>query len=365
MTKYWNQLDGLRGLAIFGVIYAHFVTPHVDFVVPLGSWGVRLFFVLSGFLITGILLRVKTEIERGDQSLGYTLKVFYIRRSLRIFTIFYLWNFAMYFAGYPYGDGFWWHIFYLTNWYQIIFNEGRVGAAGHFWSLAVEEQFYLVWPLLILVVRGRHLKSLFVSVIVASMVIRVVMAVNGVDYLKLKQNTILCFDALAMGALLASSQQAGKVSFDALIGILKRLTILFGVPVMLACLWWVNSGGKSIAYAALMHASCAVCFGFVVGGAIRGFSGFSGSILSWKWLGYIGRVSYCIYIIHLFVPSIIRKVEEVVGVSVLEIHWGIDAAIVTVVSIVIALASWRFIESPVNSLKNRFPMRKVNSQRAE
>ncbi|MDA7917076.1 acyltransferase [Akkermansiaceae bacterium] len=362
MVKYWNQLDGLRGIAIFGVLFAHFVTPHVDLVIPLGSWGVRLFFVLSGFLITGILLRVKKDVAEGHQSLAYTLKAFYIRRSLRIFTIFYLWNIAMLLFGFPFKDTFWWHMLYLTNWYNIIIDGGNIGTAGHYWSLAVEEQFYLVWPLLVLVIRECYLRKMFVLIIFGAIALRGVMAFNDVEYLMLKQNTILCLDSLAMGSLLAWCYQAGAREFDALQMILRRATLWMGLPILGLCLWWVNHSGKNEYYSAMMHASCAVCFGFVVGGAVKGYSGYFGRFLESKFLGHIGRVSYCIYIIHLFVPSIIRKVQEVLGVSILEIHWMFDAIIISVISFVIAFASWHLIESPVNKLKDRFPMRQVSTE---
>lgn len=151
--KHMQQLDGLRGLAIFGVFLAHFLQISIEnpFFLPYGSMGVRLFFVLSGFLITGILIKARARIDNGEQTAGYTLRAFYIRRCLRLFVVFYIWLIAERFVFGP-NERFWWDVFYASNFYDILMREGR---GNHYWSLAVEEQFYLVWPWLILFLKKK------------------------------------------------------------------------------------------------------------------------------------------------------------------------------------------------------------------
>src|SRR6478735_4517700 len=128
------QLDGLRAIAVGCVMAFHFI-PGVEQIAPLGSIGVRLFFVLSGFLITRILLASR------EQDLATATKSFYIRRSLRIFPVFYLVlaiTWAMNIG--PVRSTIGWHVTYLTNAY--LFDRGSWhGSISHLWSLAVEEQF--------------------------------------------------------------------------------------------------------------------------------------------------------------------------------------------------------------------------------
>ena len=122
---------------------------------PWGEWGVQLFFVLSGFLITGILLRC-----RGDEDAGgkiSRMRQFYVRRFLRIFPLFYAVLFAAALLNIrPVRETLLWHVSYLSN-LQMALAGGWSGPVSHFWSLAVEEQFYLLWPCLILFLPRKYL----------------------------------------------------------------------------------------------------------------------------------------------------------------------------------------------------------------
>jgi peptidoglycan/LPS O-acetylase OafA/YrhL len=93
-TNYYSQLNGIRAIAIFGVFLAHFITPTIGMTLPYGSMGVRLFFVLSGFLITSILLKARELVQSKEQTFLFTLRQFYIRRALRIFCVYYAWIFV-------------------------------------------------------------------------------------------------------------------------------------------------------------------------------------------------------------------------------------------------------------------------------
>src|SRR5258708_7747412 len=158
------QLDSIRAFAILVVLIHHFLP--VDKIIPtdfitLGLIGVRLFFVLSGFLITGILLRARGE-ERA-------LRQFYYRRVLRIFPIYYL-TLIIIFVVSPYlrSEGAWLAA-YATN-YITPFKS--LEPAGHFWTLAVEEQFYLLWPFLMLLAPARYLLKIIVASIVFAVLFR-------------------------------------------------------------------------------------------------------------------------------------------------------------------------------------------------
>lgn len=144
---YMPHLDGLRAFAVGLVIYSHWMPGHYQFKLPWGSAGVQLFFVLSGFLITGILLRCRTSVARLS-----ALRAFYVRRILRIFPLFYCVLLLAYVLNIePVRETVFWHLPYLSNFY--FFSIGRWdGDISHFWSLAVEEQFYLFWPAIVMFV---------------------------------------------------------------------------------------------------------------------------------------------------------------------------------------------------------------------
>src|SRR6266550_2788258 len=177
------SLDGLRGCAILLVLLFHFTarapypTDHASIrlqsVFDLGWSGVDLFFVLSGFLITGLLIDAKG-------SAGY-FKVFYARRALRILPLYYGTLVVMFVLPYlltsvmnptyitPFRDQIWYwgylqNYHYLTNAWSDI--------AGPFWTLAIEEQFYLVWPLVVLLLSRKHLLRLCFAVIVGALLYR-------------------------------------------------------------------------------------------------------------------------------------------------------------------------------------------------
>ena len=135
------ELDGLRAFAFAAVAVHHWRPRHFDF--PLVS-GVHLFFVLSGFLITGILLDARTRNETSaSQGVLPTLRAFYVRRFLRIFPLYYAaLAIATWFDVAGLRQSWPWHASYLSN-YQIFLKNDWIGLVGHFWTLAVEEQFYL------------------------------------------------------------------------------------------------------------------------------------------------------------------------------------------------------------------------------
>lgn len=155
MTKYISGLNGIRAIAVLMVIIWHrFPEGHFMKMIPVGPFGVNIFFVLSGYLISRILFEGVLKIKAKTATSYQLIKSFVIRRSLRIFPIYYIVLFLMYFTdgiiGNSFRDNFAWYFFYASNY--LIYNEGRwFGCLAHLWSLAVEEQFYLVWPFLVLV----------------------------------------------------------------------------------------------------------------------------------------------------------------------------------------------------------------------
>jgi peptidoglycan/LPS O-acetylase OafA/YrhL len=155
----YPELDGLRAVAAFAVLVGH-LYPRSTWVVDgfhFGRFGVDLFFILSGFLIVNILLQGRAGIERG-RSLAGQLKNFYVRRVLRIFPLYF--GILLVFGVLRYGtvpSQFWWHATYTSNYGTALYGI-NFGNFEHFWSLCVEEQFYLVIPLSVLALPPRKLR---------------------------------------------------------------------------------------------------------------------------------------------------------------------------------------------------------------
>ncbi len=165
------QLDGLRALAVIAVLWSHSVPDaYVYFLnTHVGYAGVQLFFVLSGFLISGILLDISKP-GSSNQEKRFGLRQFYIRRFLRIFPLYYMvLLLAVLFNVPPLHDSWPWHAAYLSNFYY--WGVGSVQGYGvHFWSLSVEEQFYLLWPIIILFMPKKlRLASILILVCAAPM----------------------------------------------------------------------------------------------------------------------------------------------------------------------------------------------------
>ena len=285
--KYLRQLDGLRALSVAAVAWSHWrlcwtLEPSKF---PGAEIGVETFFVISGFLITGILLDNRSEFSR--QAI---LKQFYIRRFLRIFPVFYIAILVgLLFRVSGLRESWGWHVAYISNAY--FYQHGWVGSLSHFWSLAVEEQFYLFWPLLMVFLPGRWLRPVIVlAVLVAPFY---AMAMNASIRGNPTASVLMpsCMSALGMGALLAWSKRNG-VALRPLKQWLLGLGLL-GIAV------WRGCGCPAICQPLNRLAEDCV-LGWLVFSAAEGFVGLTGALLSWTPLNYLGKISYGLYIFHNF-----------------------------------------------------------------
>ena len=210
-------LDGTRGIAILAVLLFHFIAPEnrdglvnstVSWVFSYGALGVDLFFVLSGFLITGILYDARTD--------EHYFRNFYMRRLLRIFPLYYG-VLAIIFLVLPLfpelrGNELTglrahqaWAWLYAVNIYLAIHDGWVLSYIEHFWSLAVEEQFYLIWPLAVwlLAAKPRVFLTFSLLVAVASFIGRIVASAAGAGPVVLEVLTPFQLDALAIGGFFA------------------------------------------------------------------------------------------------------------------------------------------------------------------
>jgi peptidoglycan/LPS O-acetylase OafA/YrhL len=361
-NSYMPQLDALRFFAVLGVLVVHNWRPQklpwIFGELDWGNLGVRLFFVLSGFLITGILLDCRNLAE-SSPSPGrlFYVKQFYIRRFLRIFPIYYLVLFICLFLDLPPAREVWtWLATYTSNFY-ITLNGEWIGRLGHFWTLAVEEQFYFVWPWMIIFLPRKWLIPFILMVITLAPIYRSIAVylfphdiVSG-EFTK-GTFTISSLDCLGAGALLAlffrSKHGPEKVQRLLRNLFLPAVLILYGLILTLK---YYNLSIE--AYYILGDTLAAVFFCWLVGAASKGFSGGIGNILENKTLVSLGKITYGIYVYHNFVPEILLFIFNKLGYSYQTTGFT-NFILSSIFSILIAQLSWILIEKPINNLKRYF-----------
>jgi len=345
--KYMPQLDALRALAVLAVMVHHFLP--VDQYIPtdyitLGLLAVRLFFVLSGFLITGILLNYRSD-QRGN-----ALRRFYVRRVLRIFPIYYLTLFiALILQVRPIQQGIFWHLSYLSN-YVAPFHPEWMGPASHFWTLAVEEQFYFVWPCILLFVPKKFLGKAIIATIVLAVVFRAfVLFVLSASLDVAGVFTFATLDSLGCGALLALYHYDEKLRAR-LPSLMKRFFIAGLCIVSLCTVLYVYNIGFRVLHTFLC---LGISFLFVVliEKTARGFTGKAKTVMENSAVRYIGKISYGLYVYHNFMLAIV--VYYLLQRTTVP-DYRLVAPFATLATFAAAIVSWHLIERPLAQLKNRF-----------
>ncbi|CAN5245545.1 acyltransferase [soil metagenome] len=311
-----SALDGLRGLAILLVLIHHgvyfFPTSGSEevFMRLVGGWsawgwiGVDLFFVLSGYLITNILLNTW-------QSPKY-FRTFFARRTLRIFPLYYLSLFLFFyimpFLGYdithvPPGERIWFWT-YTLNFFYGIQNHIPLWMC-HFWSLCVEEHFYLFWPVVVWLFGGR-IKYICISIIIAVTALRFGLCISGVKPLAIYTMTVTRIDTLAMGALIAALQHSGG-GLASLRPYCRWLAPLMGGYIFLLTL--LTGGLNPLSQTVLLWGLPAValfwacCLLLIVSAHPERFEV---RLLSHPILKSLGTYSYGLYVFHLPILGVVH-----------------------------------------------------------
>ena len=356
--SYYPALDGLRGVAILLVILGHnFGFMNYFF---FGWLGVDLFFVLSGFLITDILLKTIGQPN--------FLRNFYMRRVLRIFPLFYLiliicllilpsFKTLNLDLGYYTKNQFWlWT--YIQNWLYVFKEPYGNKILLHTWSLAVEEQFYLVWPITMLLIR----KPKTLLIIVTSVLLGVAFARYGIWAYKVQDlayaslYTFTRIDGICIGCMLALLMKVSP-------GFLKKYTtiiVLLMASVNFGFYFINNQRSSSLPYLAFVgYTTFAVLFGILVYEAAIGESKMIRILFNNKILKSLGKISYGLYVYHwplyillfsFFRDLFIKNISSL-SYRTAEIGSGI---IVTAAAILLSLLSYHYFEKPFLKLKNRF-----------
>jgi peptidoglycan/LPS O-acetylase OafA/YrhL len=354
-----GALDGIRGLAILAVLIFHYGRSAGTFgfehpllkLTGIGWCGVDLFFVLSGFLITGILYD-----SRGSQ---HFFRNFYARRALRIFPLYYgvlllvavlsvLWADA---GVWP-TTSLWWIAAYLTNAVMAFDGAETPGILTHYWSLAIEEHFYLVWPFVVAMVQRRGLMMIAAGMVVFALGLRILALRQGLDPGAIYVLTPMRVDALAAGAFcaLAVRGPGGVAPFTRT----AWLALLGGGGAMLALIvsrhtvFSLDPGMVTIGYTLL---AIAFAGALVVGITWAPLN----AVLSSGVLRWFGRYSYGLYVWHVVINVLLFYTPIKAGLGIDEPAENLAYLFVALCIVLLtAFLSYNLFEKRLLNLKKHF-----------
>jgi peptidoglycan/LPS O-acetylase OafA/YrhL len=360
LGRHCPELDGVRGCAVLLVTLYRFISalgPQSDpwlgalhRFAPIGERGVDLFFVLSGFLITGILLRTRGE--------AHYFRNFMMRRALRIFPLYFA-ALALALVVLPWLTGttlferardqqfYLWT--YTSNLRMSWVNEWCFGPLDHFWSLCVEEHFYLVWPLVVFLLSPRALLRLCVGMIMVVGAARVVAATVPAFDVAVDVCTLFRADAIAFGALLAVALQQG-LRVEAL----RRFAKLALPLLLLAAVFFAVTGKRWLTIpSSVCPAIWAILLGLIVTGS--GASLLS-RVMRMPLLTWLGKYSYGMYVVQLPLAVLLPSALVLPHLWGAGIHASALGYVALMCGITAALAviSFHVLEEPFLRLKRYF-----------
>jgi peptidoglycan/LPS O-acetylase OafA/YrhL len=341
------QLDAVRGLAVLLVLLHNtdrYPALHLHFISDNGWMGVDLFFVLSGLLITGILLDAK-------QSEGY-FRNFYARRCLRIWPLYYAALFFMFVvvpivrpsdvhAVFEARSSPWWAFLFFGQNFLVPIPTMATGLLGVTWSLAVEEQFYLVWPLVVRFCTVSQLRKIAIAVICLSPVLRFYASQHGVN---IYSNTFCRLDGLMAGALLALGMRSASFVPSKFVSA-AWLTFLVSAPLALTLAafhaTWIVFSFTAVASVSFLHL------------ALNSTQKWLQSVLTSRFLVYTGTISYGIYLLQKIPLDGAKSFH-------LDQHPFLALPLTAAATYATAALSWNLLEKPFLRLKRFFEARPIH-----
>jgi peptidoglycan/LPS O-acetylase OafA/YrhL len=329
------QIDGLRVLAMVGVLYVHYWNdrPTLEHV------RVSLFFVVSGFLISHILLSAKESMSK------ISIINFYIRRSLRLLpSLLLVLLIAFSFNMDGIRSSVYWHALQGSNLYFMNTQGWKPWIVAHLWSLNVVEQFYMFSPLIIMFFSRRSIFLVYASVFAFSIFLRVHCLDLGISpWAKI---VLFVFDPLAAGAILALV----KENRDVQAVLTSRLNNVVSIAIMLSPFVFGQKFGQSESYRILSI----YALSSVVLSAYVGYSGVVALVLANPVSRFLSRISYATYIYHMAIWWLIAE-----SWPVLYQKGPTTFFVMSTSTIVVAALSWHLVEKHFDALKVFFPVAKA------
>ncbi len=351
--KYYPQLDSLRAFAAIGVINLHWLAAsyptlfgiHHESNWGFGYYGVQLFFVLSGFLITNILIENKDLESRKS-----VIKKFYIRRILRLFPIYFLFLIFLIAVRDPFAiENIGWFLTYTAN-FRFFQVGGLIDVwSNHLWTLSIEEQFYLAFPFLILLTPRKQEAIIPILLIVGSLAFKSYyhQSAEPINLLTISQ-----LDMLGAGVGLALIKNRCGEKFNWLTGRAGKIVM---IASLVSCLWIFYSVEQASVLWRCFDYLLLVSFSLLVANTAVGFTGIAGRIFNSSILIYLGKVSYGLYLYHKVVPLtlliFLNKLN--LQINTIQSFYLINLSILLIVTHL----SWILIERPILRLKSNFQYR--------
>ena len=343
------QLDGLRALCLLSIIIHHWTvnSVHLPFPFEIGAF---VFFALSGYLITRILLRAKDKWESGAATFGSILKSFTMRRFLRLIPAYLVAILLYVILLTP--DVLQNFLWYLTNTSNIHFaRQGSwSGGADQFWTLAVDQQFYAFWPFLVLLAPKRALPFLLIILAALSPLSRYLAHYDLALFTGGKHDKLPWFltDHLCFGALLAVCHESGRLpkKFYFWIGFWGTLVIY--LLIRYSIIQFPLHG----LFQQTILAAFSVC---LVGICIQEMGGIGKVILEHPKIQYLGKRSYGYYLYHNLAILLLGKIAFFLFPEPGDKDYFLLLRLISASGILYALAhySWKYVEGPLNSLKSK------------
>jgi peptidoglycan/LPS O-acetylase OafA/YrhL len=356
------ELDGVRAIAIWMVLLVHclfsfpnppgalaFAPKIVLGVLSHGWLGVDLFFMLSGFLITGILL--------GSKKNPHYFRNFYVRRVLRIMPLYFVVVIVWSLLYRGYGKFFLLSSVFGANLSFLLYIAEPHGP-GVLWSLAVEEHFYLFWPLLVFLLNRRSLVILVSLLIVGTPILRWYYAAHGMDPELIYMLTWFRLDGLASGALIAmwarSTYATRRNSLYLCASLLTAAAVLTALGLPFGIM-----GSKTPVSIALRTTQAYLVFGSVFVLIVMYRDTIWTAPLRWRFMQLSGALSYCLYLVHLSIGDGYQYLLTRSGISLTN-YLGASGTVlfrataVIAASFAVAAVSRKYLEEPCLALKSRF-----------
>jgi len=344
------QLDGLRAVSMIAICWDHWLPPGWPRIFPFEIF-LFFFLTLTGYFITGSLLRERDRGEAASKSWRWSsMRTYQVKRGLRILAPYYVALAFAFIVGAPdVIPALGWYVFHLSNIHIAMLGEWPQGTS-HFWTLAMQQQFYLIWPFVIWFV-PRRLLPLALCLFTAVAPVARIFEGEMVAWLPWPQAlTFSSLDYFGIGGLLALAVHRGMALSSPVLRWIGVFGFLGWLGIFVSHeLEWNTFGLRPVQQTLLSLCMCGV-----IGAAITGIGGGVGRLLEMPFLQRVGQVSYGIYLFHNLAPMAAGKIlpwlfttewSQTIPGSCLRI------AVFAGITWLLTMASWRWIETPLMGVR--------------